>query len=174
MDTRNITGALSQHLTTDSALHPRVAIHLIVASEIAGVGNMDRSTTEEASLVNTRHEVDVLDLRRRPLIGKRANLPLDPTPDVDEQAAKPGHLGLERGVALELLHELLVERPEVDHLLLQRRGVGLLLLTVLPDGGAVPRGALLGGGVAVAGRRALKSSVSRTVSSGKSTSCWVT
>jgi len=54
-------------------------------------------------------------------------------------------------VALELLHELLVERPEVDHLLLERRGVGLLLLPVLPDGGAVPRGALLGGGVAVTG-----------------------
>jgi len=54
-------------------------------------------------------------------------------------------------MALELLHELLVERPEVDHLLLQRRGVGLLLLTVLPDDGAVPRGALLGGDVVVAG-----------------------
>ena len=77
-------------------------------------------------------------------------------------------------MALELLHELLVQRPEVDQLLLERRSVGLLLLPVLPDGGAVPRGALLGGGVAVAGRRALKSSVSRTVSSGKSTSCWVT
>lgn len=44
-------------------------------------------------------------------------------------------------VAMELLHELLVNRPEMYHILLQRHSVGLLLL-ILRNSGVVPRGKL--------------------------------
>jgi hypothetical protein len=59
-------------------------------------------------------------------------------PNVD---GRQRSLCLKRCVAMELLHELLVERPEMYHILLQRHSVGLLLL-ILPNSGAIPRGAL--------------------------------
>jgi hypothetical protein len=75
------------------------------------------------------------------LVRERAKSPPRSAPDVDEQAAEPEHLCLKCCVAMELLHELLVERPEMYHILLQGQNVGLLL--ILPNYGVVPQGTLL-------------------------------
>jgi hypothetical protein len=137
LDIRNITGSWSQDLSTNSStLQSWIAIHLITASEIAGVCNLSSSTKETSLVVNTRD---------RPLVRESANLPFDPSPNINKQTAQPGYLGLKGGMVLKLLHELLVERPEMNHFLLQRGRMSFLLLPVLPDGGSVAAGALLGG-----------------------------
>lgn len=147
LDIDKITGALPKRLTIHSTiithcphLHSRIAIQLIVASEITGIHDL-RATTKKVN--TTRDQINVL---HGPLIRESADLPFNPASNINEQAAKPGDLGLKRRMILNLLHELLVEGLEMDDLFLEQRRVGLLLLPVLPDGGPVPRGAALLGG----------------------------
>lgn len=65
------------------------------------------------------------------LVRERPNLSLDSSPQIHKQALEPRDLGFKRSLAVKPPHQLLVDRPEMGDILLQRRGMSLLLLPVL-------------------------------------------